>query len=73
MTAMLPNTNARETAGERYDRCVRSYNIAVGRYNAAFDYLESARREYDDAERWLEEARDDLNRAASVVGLPGAP
>ena len=70
---MLPSTNGLETAGERYDRCVRSYSIAVSRYNAAVGYLESAECEYADARRWLDEARSDLDRAAAVVGLPGAP
>lgn len=37
------------------------------------DYLESAEREYADAERWYAEACDDLNRAAAAIGAPGAP
>jgi len=68
---MLPNTNGRETEHERYDRCVRSYNIAVSRYNSAVDAYEAADRELRDADRWLAEARDDLGRAAAVIGAPG--
>ena len=30
----LPNTNGTDSAEQRYDRCVRWYNIAVGRYNS---------------------------------------
>jgi hypothetical protein len=70
---MLPNTNGRETAYERYDRCVRWYNIAAGRFNSAIDAYEAADRELRDAERWFTEARDDLHRAAAVLGLDGAP
>ena len=70
---MLPNTNGRDTPEERCEKCVRFYNGAVGRYNAAIDWLEAAQREYDDAQRWFEEARDDLNRAAVAIGLPGTP
>jgi hypothetical protein len=69
----LPNTNGIDTAGQRYERCVRWYNVAVSRYNSAADAYQAAGRELQDAEMWLDEARDDLNRAASVVGLPGAP
>ena len=69
----LPNTNGTDSAEQRYDRCVRWYNIAVGRYNSAADSLDSAEREYRDAMMWLDEARDDLNRAASVIGMEGAP
>ena len=65
----LPNTNGRETADERYDRCLRSYNIAVRRYNAAVDYLITAKREYADAKGWMDEAQSDLERAGSVIGL----
>ena len=70
---MLPNTNGTDSAEKRYERCVRWYNTVVARYNSAADCLDSAEREYQDAARWLDEARDDLNRAASVVGMPGAP
>lgn len=68
---MLPNTNAVDTAEERYERCVRWYNVSVTRYNAALDAYEAADREIRDAEQWLDEARDDLNRAATAVGLSG--
>jgi hypothetical protein len=70
---MLPNTNGVDSAEERYERCVRWYNVAVSRYNSAADAYEAADRELRDADCWLDEARDDLNRAASAVGLPGAP
>jgi len=70
---MLANTNGIDTAEERYDRCVRWYNIAVSRYNQALDWYEAADREMRDAGRWFTEARDDLNRAAAVLGLDGAP
>ena len=73
MIVTLPNTNGRETAEERYERCVRSYNTSVGRYNSAIDAFEWAEGELADSRRWLDEARDDLNRAASVLGLDGAP
>ena len=69
---MLPNTNGRDTPEERYEKCVRFYNGAVGRHNGD-RRLEAAQREYDDAQRWFEEARDDLNRAAVAIGLPGTP
>ena len=39
---MLPNTNGIDSAQEHYERCVRSYNVAVSRYNSAIGYLESA-------------------------------
>jgi hypothetical protein len=69
----LPNTNGTDSPQERYDKCVRWYNIAVSRYNSAIDQFEAARRELDDAGRWFSEARDDLNRAAAVMGEHGAP
>jgi hypothetical protein len=70
---MLANTNGIDSAEERYEKCVRWYNTAVGRYNSAVDVYESAERELRDASQWLDQARDDLNRSASAVGLPGAP
>ena len=73
MTTTLPNTNGNDTADERYDKALRAYNVATSRLNSAIDALEWAEREYADAERWFTESRDDLNRAASVVGRPGAP
>lgn len=69
----LPNTNGTETAEERYARCIRWYNVTAARYNAALDSYEAAERELTDAHQWYEEARDDLNRAAAVLGQPGAP
>lgn len=70
----LPNTVAGgETPESRYDFCARWYNTVVARYNSALDSLDTAQREYDDAAMWLSEARDDLNRAASVLGREGAP
>ena len=70
---MLPNTNCTDSAEQRYERCVRWYNIAAGRFNSAIDAYEAADRELRDAERWFTEARDDLNRAAAVLSLDGAP
>jgi hypothetical protein len=70
---MLPNSNGTDTAEERYEACVRWWNVSVSRYNSAAEAYESARRELEDAELWLDEARDDLNRAAAVLGEPGAP
>ena len=70
---MLPNTNGRESPEQRYYRCVCSYNIAVSRYNSAVGAYEWADGELADAQRWLDETRSDLNRAAMVVGLDGAP
>jgi hypothetical protein len=70
---MLPNTNGTDSVQQRYEKCVRWYNIAAGRYNSAAGAWDAADRELTDAELWLNEARDDLNRAASVAGLPGAP
>ena len=69
----LPNSNGRDTPEQRYDKAVNSWNVAVGRFNSAADALEWAEREYADAKRWLDETRSDLDRAAAVVGLPGAP
>jgi hypothetical protein len=71
--AMLPNTNGRQTPEERYERSVTSWNIAVSRYNSAVGAYEWAEQELADAQRWLDEARDDLNRAAMVLGREGAP
>jgi hypothetical protein len=70
---MLPNTNCTDSTEQRYERCVRWYNIAAGRFNSAIDAYEAADRELRDAERWFTEARDDLNRAAAVLSLDGAP
>lgn len=70
---MLPNANGRDTPEQRYGKAVNSWNVAVGRFNSAAGALEWAEREYADAQRWLDEARSDLDRAAAVVGLPGAP
>jgi hypothetical protein len=69
----LPNSNGRDSAEQRYAACVRSYNVAVSRNNAAVDAYEWAIGELQDAERWLTQAREDLNRAAAVLGMPGAP
>lgn len=57
----------------RYDRAVRSYNVQVGRFNAAVGALEWAEREYRDAESALSAARYDLDRAATAAGRPGPP
>ncbi len=73
MTELPDTIGGGETPQSRYDRCVRWYNTVVARYNSALDSLTSARHEYEDAEMWLHEARDDLNRAASVLGREGAP
>lgn len=70
---MLPNSNGRDSAEERYEACVRWWNVAVSRYNAAADAYESAQAELRDAGCCLDEARGDLDRAAAVLGLPGAP
>jgi hypothetical protein len=43
MTAMLPNTNGIDSAEDRYEKCVRFYDTAAGRYNAALDWLEASR------------------------------
>jgi hypothetical protein len=72
VTELPDSIGGGETPESRYNRCVRSYNISVARYNSAVDYLASAQREYEDARMWLDEACDDLNRAASVLGREGA-
>jgi hypothetical protein len=69
MTAMLPNTNGQETPDERYDRCFRWYEICARRLGTAANQLVAARREYDDAKMWMNEAESDLDRAASAIGL----
>lgn len=68
MTA-LANTNGRETADERYDRALRWYDICARRLQAAADQLIAARREYEDARMWMDEAESDLTRAGSAIGL----
>jgi hypothetical protein len=69
----LPDSNGVDSAEERYEQCIRWWNVVVSRYNSAVDSYDAAEREMQDAEHWLNEARGELNRAASVVGLPGAP
>lgn len=70
MSELPDSIGAGETPEQRYDRCLRWYNTMVGRYNAAIDSLTSAEAEFRDAEMWFNEARDEMNRAASVIGLP---
>jgi hypothetical protein len=67
---MLPNTNGRDTPEQRYGKAVNSWNVAVRRFNSAAGALEWAEREYADARRWLDEARDDLNRADAIRSQP---
>jgi hypothetical protein len=70
MSELPDSIGAGETPEQRYERCARWYNVTVGRYNAAVDALTSAEAEFRDAEMWLNEARDEMNRSASVIGLP---
>ncbi len=66
-------TAAEGEYGNAYGALAWLEGTAIPWFYDAKHRLEAADRDYDDARRWLDEARDDLNRAASVVGLPGAP
>lgn len=70
MSELPDSIGGGETPDQRYHRCVRWYNVTVRRYNAAVDAIEAAEAEVRDAKMWLDEARDEMNRAASVIGLP---